>query len=104
LVGPSYSLTDDRWYLRPCFLTLVVCCPLENLVFRWEETPDASTRRELSERGFGISTFSEPHAEEVFDLDGYAEMFAEWGWTGNAAAKPTWMDDPRSRKSDVDPN
>lgn len=77
-------------------------CPLGNLVFRSDETPDASTRRELSERGFGISTFSEPRAEGVFDLDSYAEMFAEWGWTGNAAAKPTWMDDPRWAKSDGD--
>jgi hypothetical protein len=30
--------------------------------------------------GFGFSVLSEPGDREVFDLEGYREMFCEWGW------------------------
>ena len=61
------------------------------LVF--QNAPDAKVRRELGDMGFGVSSFSEPLPGEIFDIDGYAEMFAEWGWTSNEFAKPAWMDD-----------
>ena len=52
---------------------------------------DAVTRRRLVAQGFSISTFSEPLANEEFDVGGYAEMFAEWGWTSDDLEKPDWM-------------
>lgn len=66
-----------------------------NLVFRSEHGPDASARQELKELGFGVTTYSEPLPTEQFDIDGYAEMFAEWGWTGPKELKPNWMNDSR---------
>jgi hypothetical protein len=47
--------------------------------------------RYLLEQGFTISSFSAPLQNEIFDLDGYAEMFSEWGWTGDESLKPEWM-------------
>jgi len=67
--------------------------PLGILVF--QETPDANARQELVQRGLGISTFSAPLPDQEFDLDSYAGMFAEWGWTGPEELKPAWMSDPR---------
>jgi hypothetical protein len=52
---------------------------------------DAVVRHRLLEQGFTISTFSEPLPNEEFDLEGYAEMFSEWGWTGDKSLKPEWM-------------
>ncbi len=52
---------------------------------------DAPTRNALVNQGFSISAFSEPLPSEEFDIGGYAEMFAEWGWTSNDRPKPTWM-------------
>jgi hypothetical protein len=64
---------------------------LGTLVFDSDNAVDSGVRRELVAQGYGMSTFSEPLAGEVFDLDGYAQMFAEWGWTGSASKRPTWM-------------
>lgn len=65
---------------------------LGTLVFSSQDAVDRATRGDLVAQGYGISTFSEPLPQEVFDVDSYAEMFAEWGWTGTAREKPTWME------------
>ena len=62
------------------------------LVFSSVDAPDAVHRRHLVEQGFAMSTFSEPLPNEEFDLRNYADMFAEWGWTGDIGLKPVWMD------------
>ena len=61
------------------------------LVLDSRDTLDAPTRSALIDQGFSISAFSEPLPREEFDIDSYAEMFAEWGWTSERS-KPTWMD------------
>lgn len=61
------------------------------LVFCSSDNVDVNARRELKAHGCGISTFSEPLPNEVFDAGNYAEMFAEWGWTGELTSKPSWI-------------
>ena len=62
------------------------------LVFSSSDAPDRCVRERLKNEGYTMSTFSEPLQNEDFDLDGYAEMFAEWGWTGRDGLKPAWME------------
>ncbi len=38
------------------------------------------------------SHFGAPLDGEKFDLESYAEMFAEWGWSGAPGDRPAWMD------------
>jgi hypothetical protein len=61
------------------------------LVFDLTDVPDPEAERDLVAQGYGISTSSEPLPKEEFDLESYAEMFSEWGWTSNEMQKPTWM-------------
>lgn len=61
------------------------------LVFDSADVIDAAARRELVAQGYAISTFSEPLQNEEFDVDSYAEMLSEWGWTSNEKQKPSWM-------------
>ena len=65
---------------------------LGTLVFESSDALEASVRSALVKQGFSISTFSGPASNEEFDLDGYAEMFSEWGWTSVGKPKPTWME------------
>ena len=48
---------------------------------------------ELVEQAYPASYFSAPGLDESFDLESYAEMFAEWGWSGAPALKPAWMEE-----------
>jgi len=48
-------------------------------------------RKELRTLGYGISSYGEPPPSEDFDLEGYAEMFSEWGWGNVNERKPDWM-------------
>jgi len=50
--------------------------------------------------GHAASFLGEPAGDEVLEIDGYARMFAEWGWAGNPARRPPWMD-VGSRPSNV---
>ena len=61
------------------------------LVFDSMDVLDPEARRDLGAQGYSISTFSEPLPKEEFDLESYAEMFSEWGWTSNEMQKPAWM-------------
>jgi hypothetical protein len=61
------------------------------LVFDSTDVLDPEARRDLVAQGYSISMFSEPLPKEEFDLESYAEMFSEWGWTSNEMQKPTWM-------------
>ena len=61
------------------------------IVFDSQDTCDAETRRELAALGFSLSTFYQPSSDEDFDLGSYAEMFKEWGWTGDEHRKPSWI-------------
>jgi hypothetical protein len=61
------------------------------LVFDSTDILDPEAGRDLVAQGYSISTFSEPLPKEEFDLESYAEMFSEWGWTSNEMQKPTWM-------------
>jgi hypothetical protein len=65
---------------------------LGTLVFASSDALEASIRSALVKQGFSVSTFSEPAPNEEFDLDGYAEMFSEWGWTSDGKPKPPWME------------
>ena len=64
---------------------------LGTLVFDSADVVDREAKRDLVAQGYSISTFSQPLAKEEFDLEGYAEMFSEWGWTGHEMQKPKWM-------------
>ena len=51
------------------------------------------TQQELHREGHNTSIFDEPGADEEFDVETYAEMFAEWGWSGPPDDRPAWMDE-----------
>jgi hypothetical protein len=61
------------------------------LIFTFQQDLDAVARRELKNHGYALSTFSEPLDNESFDIQSYASMFREWGWTGALGAKPRFM-------------
>jgi hypothetical protein len=65
--------------------------PRGTLVFRPTGDLDNSARQELKAQGYGISTFSEPLPSETFEIENYAEMFSEWGWSGEMNQRPSWM-------------
>jgi len=46
---------------------------------------------ELINAGYGYSVLDEPQVVEEFDPDAFREMFADWGWCGEASQKPSWM-------------
>ena len=46
---------------------------------------------ELKKLGYGLSVYGEPPPTEAYDIEGYKEMFIEWGWSGDKAKKPDWM-------------
>jgi len=65
--------------------------PMGMLVFeRYDDAKRLADR--LVEAGFGYTILDEPRADEVFDLESYAEMAADWGWSGPSDLKPTWFD------------
>ena len=45
----------------------------------------------LKDRGFACSSFSDPHDSEEYDLEGYREMFIDWGWTSESREAPPWI-------------
>ena len=55
------------------------------------DSPDPESERDLIAQGYSISTYLQPPPTEEFDLESYAEMFSEWGWTSNEMQKPPWM-------------
>ena len=61
------------------------------LVFDSTDVLEPENRRGLLAQGYAISAFSEPLPKQEFEVESYAEMFSEWGWTSNAMQKPTWM-------------
>ena len=54
---------------------------------------------ELLRAGHTASFIGEPGAREVLEIDGYARMFAEWGWTGGPDRRPFWMETPKTGDS-----
>lgn|GEM_PF-1481320 len=46
---------------------------------------------ELRALGYTASVLTEPSDEEDYDLDGWIEMFADWGWAAIAEPKPDWL-------------
>jgi hypothetical protein len=90
IVGFIVRLPDD--YLLPTEALFPDLGGLNGtIVLNSDYEFDAEVRRSLMAQGFSISAFSEPLQNENFDLDSYAEMFTEWGWTGNECLKPEWM-------------
>jgi hypothetical protein len=61
------------------------------IVFDSTDVPDLESERDLVAQGYSISTYLQPPPTEEFDLESYAEMFSEWGWTSNEMQKPAWM-------------
>lgn len=53
---------------------------------------DTATRKALIDQGLGLSTYGEPPSNEIFEIEGYIEMFSEWGWSGEDDSKPWWME------------
>ena len=50
-------------------------------MFIFEDTTNSKEFQRLIDQGDGFTSFGEPGANEKFDLDSYAEMFREWGFT-----------------------
>jgi len=41
--------------------------------------------------GYGYSVIDEPGPSMQFDLESYAEMFRDWGWSGGKGREPDWF-------------
>jgi hypothetical protein len=65
---------------------------LGTLVFCTQDNVEPSAKRDLVSQGYGVSAFSAPLPDEIFEIENYAEMFSEWGWAGSSNDKPKWMD------------
>lgn len=62
--------------------------------------PDlGSCATELLGSGFGYSVLAEPREGEDFDLGSFAEMFSDWGWSGDDADKPSWCDQSPAKQT-----
>jgi hypothetical protein len=48
-------------------------------------------QKDLWRDGYGFSVLSEPRANEPFDVEGWMEVFSDWGWSDTVRAKPAWM-------------
>ena len=46
--------------------------------------------KNLDDMGYGFSSFNEPSPDEDFDLEGYVELFNDWGWSATTPP-PEWM-------------
>jgi signal transduction histidine kinase len=46
---------------------------------------------EISKAGYGFSILDEPSSQEEYDLESYAQMFRDWGWSGTETPRPLWM-------------
>lgn len=90
VIGYAVTLSDGR-RLTSQALFPDFGSPFGTLVFRFQDLPNEAARRELVAQGYGMSTFSEPLPHEDFDVDSYAEMFSEWGWTSAEAKRPAWL-------------
>ncbi len=53
---------------------------------------DSAKRQELLTRGIGLTTYGEPPPNEIFEIEGYIEMFSEWGWAADIDRKPSWVE------------
>ena len=60
------------------------------LVFKSNDEIRAISKQ-LLDAGYGYSVLDEPLPNEEFDLEVFKDIFAEWGWSGEAANKPAWM-------------
>ena len=47
---------------------------------------------ELKKLGYTFSSFGEPLPNEDYDVEGYMEMFRDWGWASDEERKPDWME------------
>lgn len=64
--------------------------PMGMLVFgRYDEVRPVADR--LVEAGFGYTVLDEPLDSELFSLESYKEMSADWGWSGPNDLKPSWL-------------
>ena len=48
-------------------------------------------RAEITQAGYGFSVLDEPSSQEEFDLESYAQVFRDWGWSGIETQRPAWM-------------
>ena len=58
-------------------------------------------RNYLDSAGFGYSVLHEPGDKEVFELEGYREMFCEWGWPEGDCPEPDEQVDTERFPTDV---
>ena len=40
---------------------------------------------------YAYSVLDEPRSGELFDIESFKEMFADWGWSGDPLSRPVWM-------------
>jgi hypothetical protein len=48
---------------------------------------------DLKDLGYTCSAFGEPQPNELYEVESYKEMFAEWGWMGPKDKRPLWFDE-----------
>jgi len=46
---------------------------------------------QITKAGYGLSVLDEPSPLEEYDLERYAQMFRDWGWSGVESQRPQWM-------------
>lgn len=99
----SLGLTVERDYevhlpgheaVRAAARVLYLGGPMGMLVFEhYDEAKRLADR--LVDAGFGYTILDDPRVDEVFDLQSYMEMAADWGWAGPSDLKPAWWLDAR---------
>ncbi len=50
---------------------------------------------EIIAAGYGFSALSEPDRSDSYNRAGFIEMLQDWGWSGQEAARPAWLHNPK---------
>jgi hypothetical protein len=50
-------------------------------------------RNELEALGYGYSTMSDYSQEDIYSVDNFKYVLKDWGWSGDPADTPTWLND-----------
>lgn len=63
----------------------------ENGMLLFSDIVSLGDGRAIVDSNYGYSVLNELRPGEEFELSEYIELFSDWGWTGNDAKRPRWI-------------
>jgi hypothetical protein len=90
-VDPDFTITLDGKHMVHA-VARVRGLGAENgmlVISDYEEARDHLA--EITRAGYGFSILDEPSSQGEYDLESYAQVFRDWGWSGVETQRPLWM-------------